>query len=89
MAKVKNSNRVSRRKWQEWSPTAQQTFNLTYAFLLDNQRLLTHPKAKAIPMLHWLTLAWNSAWIAADVVDDSIPDAEELKSKKQKSKGSR
>lgn len=61
--------------WKKRSEAARKTFNALYSLMMDNPELFTHPKAPQLKPVHWKTVAWNAAWIAADAVDESIPDA--------------
>jgi len=71
---VRNSNRVPQKQWRKWSVKARKVFNDVYEFLMKNQWAMLHPKAPTPKPVHWKTTAWNSAWIAADAVDDDLPD---------------
>lgn len=62
------------KQWKKWSGTAKEVFSDVYSFVFFNQDVMTHPKAVKITPKHWKTLAWNTAWIAADAVDGTIPD---------------
>lgn len=68
-----NANRVPIKQWRKWSPDARAVFNRVYEFVHDNPRLMTHPKMEKVAPAHWKTIAWNSAWIAADAVMDQVP----------------
>ncbi|MGH8897512.1 MAG: hypothetical protein ACRDZ4_10910 [Egibacteraceae bacterium] len=41
--------------------------------MLENPSLMRHPKQPPPKPSYWKTTAWNSAWVAADAVDHSIP----------------
>jgi len=69
-----NKNRVPKKQWRRWSEPAQVVFNRTYEFAMRNPELMVHPKALVVRPACWKTTAWNMAWIAADAVDDCIPD---------------
>lgn len=71
---MRNIYKVPKKQWKSWSKVAKEVFNRTYNFIYNNQRLMTHPKATPVTDKFWKTISWNSAWIAADAVDDSIPD---------------
>jgi hypothetical protein len=49
------------------------TFNRVYDYMVNNQWAMLHPKQPLALPNYWKTTAWNSAWIAADAVDDTIP----------------
>ena len=63
---IKNLYKVPQAQWRKWKDEEKQLFNDVYSYMYDNQELFLHPKQKAIDHLHWKTIAWNSAWIAAD-----------------------
>ena len=71
---TRNTNRVPRRQWDRWSGASRRVFNAVYKFMLDNPWVMRHPKQTAVSPAHWKTTAWNAAWIAADAVDDRLPD---------------
>jgi hypothetical protein len=71
---TKNINRVPKKSWMQWSELARKVFNRVYNFVMDNEDLMKHPKQPVMKPRHWKTIAWNSAWIAADAVDDKVPD---------------
>ena len=71
---VRNPYRVPQKQWRRWSEQAKTVFNRTYKFMYDNRAVMLHPKQPVPSPAHWKTTAWNAAWIAADAVDDSIPD---------------
>lgn len=71
--KAKNINRVPMKKWKQWSEPARTVFNRVYDYALNNQWAMLHPKSPVPKTDHWKTTAWNTAWIAADAVDDCIP----------------
>lgn len=71
---MRNQNRVPKKQWRRWSETARRVFNETYRFMMSNKRLMLHPKQEPPKPYHWKTTAWNAAWIAADAVDECIPN---------------
>jgi len=83
MAESDNHFKVPLKQWRKWNAAERKVFNETHDEMLNNQKLFMHPKAAAIPMEHWKTIAWNAAWIAAcaardahkngDVVEDIKP----------------
>lgn len=66
---TKNSYRVSKKQWGEWSERARYVFNSLYSAMSSNQDLFRHPKQRALSDELWKTPCWNAAWIAADAVD--------------------
>lgn len=67
MPEIINRHQVSKRLWKRWTPDAKQLFNDLFELMRD-QRLFTHPKAEIVKDAHWTTTAWNSAWMAADLL---------------------
>ncbi len=61
-----NVNRVPVKQWRKWSLNARGVFNELYACMRDNQRIFLHPAQDKITPRRWKTVAWNSAWMAAD-----------------------
>lgn len=64
----RNIHKVNPRVWRRWSPTARLVFNRLYGCLKKNQANLTHPKGLIMKPPIWETIAWNTAWLAADAV---------------------
>ena len=71
---ARNCNRVPVKQWRHWSEQARGVFNAVYDFICSNPLVMRHPKQPVVKMEFWQTTAWNAAWIAADAVDDRIPD---------------
>ena len=65
-----NTYKVPLKQWRKWSEQARRVFNLVYNQLESYPDSFKHPKAASIPEQHWATVAWNSAWVAADAVDE-------------------
>lgn len=70
---IPNTHKVPAKQWRRWSAQAKAVFNELYALTLANQGIVTHPKAAKMPPEHWATIAWNTAWLAADAVDENLP----------------
>lgn len=71
---AKNKYNVPDEVWDEWSKKARLVFNRVYDFIYENRAIVLHPKHRPFPKAdHWQTIAWNSAWIAADAVDNTLP----------------
>jgi len=67
---TKNRHLVSRRQWKKWSEQARAVFNETYELMLDQALINAHPKAAhRLSDEHWVTVAWNAAFIAAGAVE--------------------
>jgi hypothetical protein len=68
-----NSNLVSRKQWKKWSEPSRYVFNEMYETMIQSQKLFnSHPKAKKMEDEHWVTVAWNAAWTAADAADAAV-----------------
>lgn len=68
----RNRYSVSKRVWNKWSKEAQDMFNSCYSWTYNNQTNASHPNMPKINMIHWETIAWNIAWIAANYRDNQI-----------------
>lgn len=62
---------VPTRKWSKWNEQAREVFNRTAGVVALNQDDFKHPKAATLNDDHWNTVAWNTAWIAADHTNES------------------
>jgi len=67
---MKNTYKVPAKQWNKWSAKARAVFELVYRQLDENPGFFMHPKASEVPAKHWSTTAWNTAWVAADAVDE-------------------
>lgn len=65
-----NSYTVPKKQWKKWSEQAQNVFNDVYGTIAYNPLLITHPEQPVIDLEHWQTIAWNSAWLAADAAQE-------------------
>lgn len=54
---------------KKWSPNARRVFDHVFDMVRVNQRVFTHPKMPPMPKDQWSTIAWNTAWIAAEAAD--------------------
>lgn len=70
----KNKYRVPKSQWRKWRKRARVTFNWLYGLMMKDPDLFNHPKAIKMNAAHWKTVAWNTAWLAADAVDDAIAE---------------
>ena len=69
----KNTYKVPKAQWKKWSEVARDVFNdLYYTLTRNKQSLFTHPKQVRLPKNQWRTIAWNTAWLAADAVHPPI-----------------
>ena len=50
-----------------WSKSAKALYRSLKRYMLDNPELFMHPKAHKTPKAHWGTIAYNAAWIAAEL----------------------
>jgi hypothetical protein len=71
-SKVVNVHRVPQKQWRKWDDPGKQLFNDVYAnvLLTARSKVLMHPRSnrKKFTDEEFDTLAWNTAWIAADCV---------------------
>lgn len=75
---MKNTNRVPKSQWRKWSPQARETFDWLYGLMMKSPDLFNHPKAVKMKHAHWKTIAWNTAWLAADAVNDNLKELRKL-----------
>lgn len=69
---MKNRYKVPIKQWRYWGERAQATFCEVYSLMMQRQELFTHPQAIKQKAQHWKTVAWNTAWIAADQVQGHL-----------------
>jgi len=69
---TRNLNKIPEKQWRKWTVPAKTTFNRVYPWLLGNQTVCLHPRTKPIPPREWKTVAWNTAWVAADACNEAI-----------------
>ena len=67
-----NIHKVPNKQWKKWPDIAQRVFNEVYESMEMNPALFTHPKTGKIAKNQWGTVAWNSAWIAADACVNAL-----------------
>lgn len=65
-----NPFKVPVKQWRKWDLKAKGTFNRLFDFMNRNPDLFAHPKAAKVERKYWKTVAWNAAWIAADIAHD-------------------
>lgn len=70
-ATPRNVYSVQRSQWRKWDAKAREAFNWLYSLMMDSPELFTHPKAIKQKPAHWKTTAWNTAWLAADAVQEA------------------
>lgn len=63
-----NSYKVPKDQWRQWDESAQAVFNETYKSIQDVYGNFLHPLTGNISKEEHKTIAWNSAWLAADAV---------------------
>jgi|GEM_PF-6470441 len=69
----RNLHRVPGKQWRKWSEKARVAFNWLYSLMMNNPDLFNHPDSIKQKPAHWKTVAWNSAWLCADAVDEALP----------------
>lgn len=71
-----NVYKVAKIQWKRWPELAQRVFIEQYAMMMENPNMFLHPKMGRVcdkgTKKMWKTVAWNSAWIAADAVVISL-----------------
>jgi hypothetical protein len=67
-----NTYKVPVKQWKKWNDIAKKTFNITYFNIKACYNTFLHPKTGKITKEEHITIAWNSAWIAADAVTDIL-----------------
>lgn len=65
---IKNVYRVPSSSWKRWSLPARCMFNQMFKAVRDHQHLFRHPRSKVQATKHWETTAFNTAWVAADLL---------------------
>lgn len=65
---MKNKYKVSKRQWKKWNDQEQELFIAIYEVSTINSWLFQHPKTPEVSPKYWNTVAWNHAWMAADLV---------------------
>jgi hypothetical protein len=63
-----NIHKVSKRQWKRWTVDGRNVFNDLYDTVLNGQSIMKHPNHNVVAPNHWETIAWNSAWLAADFI---------------------
>lgn len=71
---MQNKHKVPKKQWDRWSTEAQRAFIGLYEHMTGSQFAYLHPQADPPNPEHWKTTAWNAAWMAANAVDEAIPD---------------
>lgn len=68
---VKNVYRVPKKVWTRWTLVGKHVFNKTMEFsTTSGSELMCNPKMTEeyhISDEYWKTIAWNHAWISADI----------------------
>ncbi len=69
---MKNTHKVPKKQWKKWPDIGKMVFNEVYETMSHNAELFTHPKTGKLVKEQWDTVAWNSAWIAADATVNAL-----------------
>lgn len=64
---MRNKYKVAKNQWKKWNEDEQALFISLYEFSIMNPWIFSHPKAPNVSKDHWNTVAWNHAWMAADL----------------------
>lgn len=59
---------MSKKAWSRWSEDSQEMFVNMYDYILPNQTIFSHPNMIPMPEAEWKTIAWNTAYMAADFI---------------------
>lgn len=71
---VPNKFKVHQTAWSTWTQIGRDTFNGVFEIMRDGQQQFLHPKQDALSAQKWRTVAWNAAWVAADVASGNRPE---------------
>ncbi len=57
---------------QNWDEEQRAHFSKVHRYMVCNPFVFCHPRAAPIPAEHWQTIAWNAAYLSAELlrVDD-------------------
>jgi hypothetical protein len=69
---VVNRHKVGITQWRKWTNHAKKVFNRTYEYVKRQETINAHPKTTLLSRAPWHTVAWNAAWIAAEVADGNL-----------------
>lgn len=65
--KPTNQFHVPLKQWKKWTVVGKHVFNKLYDHSIKNPWLYHHPEQTTVLDKHWKTVAWNHAWMAADI----------------------
>lgn len=69
--KTQNIFEVPKRQWRKWNNQARYVFN-EHMNQTQGQVNVKHPEQELMPKHHWDTIQWNTAWLAADAVMETV-----------------
>ena len=72
MKEPENKYKVAKSQWKKWPNLSKAVFNEVYSEMCYNEKFFLHTEASVPPTPHWKVTAWNSAWIAAQAVKDTL-----------------
>lgn len=69
--KTQNTYEVPKRQWRKWNNQARYVFN-EHMNQTQNPDHIVHPKDQGKSPELWQTIRWNTAWLAADAVMETV-----------------
>ena len=70
---VTNRYKVPKKQWTRWNKKeVRLLFNGLYGTMTADPDLFQPPKAIQLEERYWKTVAWNTAWIAAEILDKTL-----------------
>jgi hypothetical protein len=68
-SRAANKFKVPQKVWGSWTLVARHVFNKTYETMMKSPDNFRHPEDQKteINLVHWKTIAWNAAWMAASL----------------------
>jgi hypothetical protein len=52
----------------DWTPEQNSLFARLHKLMSESQSIFMHPNAPRLGAAEWATVAWNSAWAAAEMI---------------------
>lgn len=63
----RNKFKVPAQQWKKWTIVGRHVFNKVYEYSVSNQDMMSNTEKGVIPEDQYRVIAWNHAFIAADV----------------------
>lgn len=64
---MKNQFKVPKKQWVKWNENGRRMFGYIYDMLMNNFEVICPPRFGELPTQTRKVVAWNTAWLAADV----------------------